>query len=429
MILFFDVFILVDNKIFNHSENIGGKSQRRTDLENQARSNYSYRNQSKLDITKYTLASYSVLPWKKVIIRYEIEDGKRSLDFETYCKELFPLCIIENERSDTAKKYCDAISKYCDDSDLVFFSADNDQPYISPKEFPQNLLPIINKLSSVHASSSVSFVYSHFTEGINSLSRQNMLWGTYCGLTFKKIYEDEICIAVKPSKFVGDSMYILKAKSLKEIFSKAPNRGRVVRMEDTGLNLSRQIEQVLIFPKEELCRHYDSSLHRVRTGQTKDPWIQPLLFIPDGFFEKNIHIRYGYDDRKDGFVSINPLFHSTCTLNPSHPELNILLNDLPLFWKSRISEVDINIEMRDKLDGLKKENLPYYKYNKNPWADHPKYKMFILFIIRDISLFNYKIFVEPYCFLRILFKDKFGETHFYKILKIFVTSIRKNRGI
>ena len=85
--------------------------------------------------------------------------------------------------------------------------------------------------------------------------------------------------------------------------------------------------------------------------------------------------------------------------------------------------------MRDKLDGLKKENLPYYKYNKNPWADHPKYKMFILFIIRDISLFNYKIFVEPYCFLRVLFKDKFGETHFYKILKIFVTSIRKNRGI
>lgn len=429
MILFFDVFILTDNKTVNHSQNIGGKSLRRTALENQARSNYSYRHQSKLDITKYTLASYSVLPWKKVIIRYEIDDGKRSLDFETYCKDLFPLCIIENERSDTAKKYCDAITKYCDDSDLVFFSADNDQTYISPKEFPQNLLTIINKLSSVHTSSSVSLVYSHFTECVNSVSHQHMLWGTYSGLTFKKVYEDGICIAVKPNKFIGDSMYILKAKALKEIFSKAPNRGRVVRMEDTGLNLSRQIEQILIWPKEELCRHYDSAFHRVRTGQTKDPWIQQPLFIPDGFFEKNIRIRYGYDDNQDGFVSINPLFNSTCTSKLGYPELNILLEDLPLFWKGRISEVDTNIEMRDKFDDLEKENLPYYRYNKNPWADHSKYQMFILFIIRDISLFYYKIFVEPYWFLRILSKDKFRETRFYKILKIFVTTIRKNLAL
>ena len=218
MILFFDVFILIDHENVTHSKNIGGKSLRRATLENKARSNYSYRHQSKLDITKYTLASYSVLPWKKVIIRYEIEDGKRNLDFETYCKELFPLCIIENERSDTAKKYCEAITKHCDDSELVFFSADNDQVYISPKEFPENILTVINKLSNVYTGSSVSFVYSHFTECVNSISHQNMLWGTYCGLTFKKIYEDEICVAVKPSKFVGDSMYILKAKDLKEIF-------------------------------------------------------------------------------------------------------------------------------------------------------------------------------------------------------------------
>ena len=41
----------------------------------------------------------------------------------------------------------------------------------------------------------------------------DILW-----VNFKKIYEDEICVAVKPSKFVGNSMYILKAKDLKEIF-------------------------------------------------------------------------------------------------------------------------------------------------------------------------------------------------------------------
>ena len=197
-----------------------------------------------------------------------------------------------------------------------------------------------------------------------------MLWGTYCGLTFKKIYEDEICIAVMPNKFVGDSMYILKAKDLKEIFAKAPNRGRVVRMEDTGLNLTRTLEQILIIPKEELCRHYDAAFHRVRTGQTSDPWIQQPLFIPDVFFEKKIRIRYGYDDRKDGFVSVNPLSDNICTANPAYPELNILLEDLPLFWKSRISEVDTNIKIGAKFDGLKKENLPYYKYHRNPWADH-----------------------------------------------------------
>ena len=102
------------------------------------------------------------------------------------------------------------------------------------------------------------------------------------------------------------------------------------------------------------------------------------LFIPDRFFEKNIRIRYGYDDRKDGFVSINPLFETICTANPDHPELNIVLDDVPLFWKDRISEVDINIEMSDKVKDLKKDNFPYYKYSKNPWADHSKYHMYLL---------------------------------------------------
>ena len=89
MILFFDTFILTENKNVDQVKNIGGKSTRRTILENQARSNYSYRHHPKLEITKYTLVSYSVLPWEKVIIRYEIDDGKRDLDFESFVKTYF----------------------------------------------------------------------------------------------------------------------------------------------------------------------------------------------------------------------------------------------------------------------------------------------------------------------------------------------------
>jgi len=424
MILFFDVFILNDKKVANLSENIGGKSHRRTALENQVRSNYTYRHQSKLDITKYTLASYSILHWDKVIIRYEIEDGKRSLDFEDYCKELFPFCIIENERSDTAKKFVDAITKYCDDNEFIFYSSDNDQVYINSREFPRKLLNVSDKISRVHRNSSVSIVYSHFTESINSVSHQNMLWGTYCGLTFKKIYEDDLCIAVKTNKFVGDSMYILKAKDLKEVFLKSPNRGRVVRMEDTGLNLSRHHEQILIIPKEEMCRHYDSQFHRPRTGMNMNSFIQEPLFIPEGFFEKNIRIRYGYDDRKNGFVNINPLYDTVCTTNSSHPDLNILLEDIPLFWKSRISNIDINIKKKASFDNLVKENLSYYKYNRDPWVDHSKYKIFMLILIRDISLLFYWFIVEPYWILRTLLKNIFGKTRFYNMLKNIVNIIR-----
>ena len=424
MILFFDVFIVTDTNTSDHLVNLGVKS-RRINLVNQARSSHAYRYQSKLDITKYSLASYSILPWKKVIIRYEIEGQQRSLDFESYCKSLFPLCIIENRRSNTAKKYHKAITKYCDDSDWVFFSPNNDHPYISPKQFPKKLLTAADNLVSANKNSVVSIAYSHFTEGINCVSHREMLWGTYCGLTFKKIYEDEDCFGVKSSKFVGDSIHIFKAKDLKEIFSKSKTLGRVVRLEDTGFNLSRQFEHIQIIPKEELCRHYDGNYHRPLTGQRKFPLMQQLLFIPDGFFEKNIRIRYGYDDSQDGFVSINPLFNSTCTSNLGHPELNILLEDIPLFWKENISEIDMNNEMGSKFNKLIKEKLAYYKYNKNPWADHSKSKILFLIIIRDISLINFRLFVEPYWFLRMVVKNIFGKTRFYKMAQKCAVFFRK----
>ena len=426
MILFFDVFILDDNNTLGNftNKNLSVKS-RRTILENQARSNHAYRHRSKLEITKYTLASYSILHWEKVIIRYEIENGKRSLDFESYCKNLFPFCIIENNRSNTAKKYYETITKYCDDTKFVFFSPNNDHVFMSPKEFPQKLLTVADKLSRVYTNSSVSIVYSHFMEEINSISHQNMLWGTNSGVTHKKIYEDEICFGVKTNKFIGDSHFITKAKDLKEIFSKAPNRGRVVRIEDTGFNLSRQFEQILIIPKEEICRHYDSAFFRPRTGEKKDPWLQQPLFIPDGFFEKNIRIRYGYNNRQDGFVSINPLFNSICTSNPAYPELNILLQDIPLFWKKRISNIDINAETGSTFDNLIKENLSYYKYNKNPWADHSRFEVFILIIVRDISLMFYRLLVEPLWPLRVCLKNMFCRTYFYKIIKKLITNKKK----
>ena len=64
--------------------------------------------------------------------------------------------------------------------------------------------------------------------------------------------------------------------------------------------------------------------------------------IPTGFFEKNIKIRYGYDDYKDGWVNINPKNPYYYAYDKLGTDYKFTLNDLPLIWKDKISVVDSN---------------------------------------------------------------------------------------
>ena len=102
-------------------------------------------------------------------------------------------------------------------------------------------------------------------------------------------------------------------------------------------------QQNIIIPYKEQLRHFDGYMHQRIGNNTCSP-----LAIPDGFFEDKIKIRYGYNDYKDGWVNINPKISNYYASDKHGTDDKITLEDLPLFWKSKIVEVDSNPNINEE---------------------------------------------------------------------------------
>jgi hypothetical protein len=96
-------------------------------------------------------------------------------------------------------------------------------------------------------------------------------------------------------------------------------------------------QQTLIIPYKEQSRHFDGYLHQRIDNNTC-----PSLTIPEGFFESNIKIRYGYSDYVEGWVNINPKFDNYKAHSLDGIDYKITLEDLPLVWKNKVADLDIN---------------------------------------------------------------------------------------
>ena len=367
LILFFDTYIV------DGCGDRGGFYQSQVMVSSLAKvrdAYYTYRWQKKIDVVKYTLASYSQIKWDRIIIRFECEDESQVSSFLLYCRELFPTADILNQRSATASQYLKALSSINeDDESWIFFSPNNDHPYISEPDNLSRFVSITDKISKKYPMNDVSLMFSHFTESMNDNFITDPQWG-YFGMKFKKtIYENDDIIVSKSSKAPLDSCQIFQLGYLKRVFASTKNRGRVIRLEDTEFHLASDNHIIQVLPKIELCRHYDSYGHIMEHV--------PPLFIPDGFFDKKIKLRFGYDNAKFFWVNINPLSKSI----GKDTDLLNTLDDIPSFWKDRISQFDINPSFPKS---LKKSALVYYNSIQNPWKDNSKY----LNLIRSFYIFS-----------------------------------------
>jgi hypothetical protein len=407
MILFFDTFI-VSRKTKSGAGSLDDK-QREALINNFMDRSYTYRFQSKIDIVKYTLASYAIINWDKVIINFECEDVDDVDDFKAYCRSLFPKADITDRRSDTAQKYAVALELLkVYGNPWVFFSPNNDHAFLNR---PEKFIPLINlaeKCESKFPQAAVSIAYSHFTETQNDLTPKHPLWGYYAG-SIKRLLETHDFAYVETSNIaLLDSVKIFRLDFLISIFKSTKKIGRVIRIEDTEFYRSK-INEITVVPREELCRHYDAYLNVTD--------LVPPLFIPDGFFTSEIDIRYGYNEWKKGCVNINPL-HYTYGEDEGCSDLLCLKKDIPYFWMGRLRTTDVNINFHD--DKLILEDLHYYKVLLNPWYQNSIRKNLILsfkrllFFIFDYRIkFHHSIFFLswkfPHCynFVRHIFRSIF----------------------
>lgn len=374
--LFFDVFIedaplgvylRGDKKRFNYDKKI-----REIDS--------SYRYQTKLDITRYSLYSYSSLQWKSATIRVECENDSHRFIYDEI-KELFPRANIIEKRSATAREYLDSLSKIeSEENDWIFFSPNNDHPFLeNPEKFYKLVHQVNVKYASEFDNEIITFPFSHFTESINSLSIFSPLWGYYGNIYPKLVEENENFYLVKLNRLLLDSVHMYRYKDLLTIFSENTNEARVIRTEDTSLYLSNFKDHFVIISKFELCRHYD--------GYTDFLDKVPPLFIPDNFFKKKVKIYYGEKSYKNGYVNINPKNHKYIFQSNSGTDLINTIDDIPFFWKEHISEIHNEFENQNFI----KKEIIFYKNLTNPWSKNILVNLFKSFLRLSFNTFKNSI--------------------------------------
>jgi hypothetical protein len=319
-----------------------------------------YKWQKKIDVVRYALSSYASIPWDEVVIRFECEDKDAEEYFESFCRELFPMAKIERSRSATAAQYSEALDALSTGDDAwIFFSPNNDHPYLAKPEDLLKCMDLTKKIAYENPENDVALLFSHFTESMLDNYPTDPQWG-YFGFKFKTVIEESELAYVSMSNIAPlDSIQVFKLGFLRKIFHTTENKGRVIRLEDTEFCSSPNHKIIQICPKFELCRHYDGYTHLMK--------YVPPLFIPQGFFERQIKIRYGYDTPKDGWVNINPYSNWLS----KDIDLPIVLADIPHFWHERIIEVDVNPNFIEPIDRMQ---LAFYKNFNNPWHRNSRAK-------------------------------------------------------
>ena len=331
---------------------------------------HSYKKQSKLDVVKYTLASYSVVKWSNVLIRHEMADSSKIEEMDRYIRALFPDAILMHKRSDNQPEYKRSAAILRDLGDeWIFYSPNNDHPMISSN--PEIINKLIEKGNSLKESNNnmISIYYSHFSELLNSVRPGGVTYELEQAGS-RVIDEDGSSISVLRERCDVTGIQILH-RDLFEYWFCSHDLGstRLIRSEDLKDRI-RHIRQLTIVPKQEICRHYDAYYHTIFLPRRGIGYVLPEqvppLFIPDGFFCDNIKIAYGYDYYRDGWVNINPKTSNYIFRDPSGTDMMCSIEDLPAFWKTRIREIDINPEANPmEMIAYRNEKI---KILNNPWC-------------------------------------------------------------
>jgi hypothetical protein len=353
MVLLFNCFITNQSSTGGVWETLGIKQDRGN-----------LKNDNKIDVLKYTLASLAIMyPWKRVIIKTQLDTNydtkKIRIELENFIREEFKNFELHFsfKRNLIQQDWIDTYD-LVKDNDFIFNCCSHDHIFI---DYSSEYIERIIDLVKCDPYPYITILYSHFPDFIRSAKagppRHNDLGPEYYQINYK-IEENFISY----DAYNYDSINIISKTLYEDWYIKGnwdsiyhmypPNTFKsehieLPRIDGVGivdLNFMRNKilniptpKQKIIVPYKELARHYDGYFyHGITNNQA------PSLDIPIGFFENSIKIRYGYDNRKEGWVNVNPKSENYYAYDKSGADYKFTLEEIPLFWKNRISEIDVN---------------------------------------------------------------------------------------
>jgi hypothetical protein len=333
---------------------------------------------SKVDVTKYSLASLAVAyKWKRVILNIELGEEyiQEADELERYATDIFAGIDIQysHRRNVTQQDWISTYSQINDEA--ILYLGNHDHIFLdSSRSTLEEIVQTVENSKLKHPTVAIS----HWPE--------NIRWSKsgYIELseTFPRQLNTNYRVAPYGIEYTStciDSLIILNKALYKEWFLEGEWREGTVlpRTEGIGtytlLNIKNSIGSTLplqniITPYKELFRHFDGYMHQNISNN-----VCPSLDIPPGFFESNIKIRYGYDDRKEGWVNINPKGENYYAYDKNGVDYMFTLEDIPLVWKDKITTTDINSDVVEEENIqhrlLKILNMIYSDERYNPYVD------------------------------------------------------------
>tara|TARA_B100001027_G_scaffold203630_1_gene165218 strand:+ start:1565 stop:2794 length:1230 start_codon:yes stop_codon:yes gene_type:complete len=392
--LIFDVYV-TDTPLFPNQD-YDNFSRSLLDKSNNA----SYKYASRGDITLYTLYSYSHLSFENIYIFIEFDEDIKSSQYISEIKKIYPNAHIINKRNSCPKDYYDLLQILSTDkSEYYFYSPNNDHPYISNSV--DNLSDYENILCDLKNSfENITLIYSHFHETNYSFSSK-LSWLKQRQFPNSKIIEknDKYDLVFLPDGYsvgmqiVSRDLFINWCK----LAANLPG-DKVIKRFDELAGFVELPSQFSLVPKVELCKHYDAYYHTMFSDSAFgclhiQPTKVPPMFIPNGFFERKIKIKYGYDQYFAGYTNINPsadsyIFEDFSQSNSKiYTDLKIELDSIPFFWKQHIDDINVNPEYVINEINQKSNNLDMI----NPWHDKILHDTLFLFFLNMLIRYYTKL--------------------------------------
>lgn len=317
MILFVNVFITNSGQGLRYDRGLLGPAQDR------------------FAVFQYSMASFGVIPWSKVVIYFDLADPlkPRADELEAFLRTVFrepEIHRYQNERQEqwqTAVRALEAI-----DDDLVWFCCNDDHVFV---DYETGLLIRVEAACRelLRHGPFVSMVPTHWPEYLAGLGGASTITGDFFAA---------------PGQ-VTNSMQVISKALLRHWWFEHDYEGAWMPRTDAGMLVNSGTGRAarrtsvtppppypVVVPFRELVRHYDGYSHAA-----VDIDACPPLSIPAGFFEDDIRVAYCAELPDSRAVLVNPLKPRHSVVDSLGADLRCCLEDLPLFWRSRISDVRV----------------------------------------------------------------------------------------
>ena len=337
----------------------------------------------KLDTFKYSISSLaSCYPWSKVVIYFLLHEEYKpreeelishiKSEFEEQSKDID--IVIRNTRNVFQKEWQETYGLFNNDN-LIFYSGNHDHIFIGEENLFKLAVEEFRSKLEIHEGVS-SLRFSHFPELFRS--------GLLCNHPESDDTELESLTHIHKSVVSNSDAIQILSKDLyyKWFWNNDYGDAKIGRTDGPDTNLlygawNPRFSWPAYSMNYEHIRHFDGYNH-VQIGNEKCP----ALDIPQGYFDKTIRVKFGYNDYYEDCLNVNPFNKKSYAECKSGVDFRYSIEELPSHIKKRISEIDVSpnfnyndfeiaIQLyRNRLDFASKSCLSSYGLEGDLFSKH-----------------------------------------------------------